>query len=82
MKIGEPVTNLPAGVRDAKKYALLYDAVEALKEGQILPAECESAEEARAVMRGVRVYLMSRGHLVNQRGSTVYITRNGSRADL
>ena len=79
MKIGKPVAELPPNNAGRPlKYQGIYEAVANLKAGQILPVESATIEEARNLGRCIRVYLLSHGHRINQRGTTVYITKNGA----
>ncbi len=76
MKIGKPVTEVPAAqMGRSLKYQEVYAAVDELKAGQILPVEVASAKEAHTLALCMRSYLLPRGNRINQRGATIYITR-------
>lgn len=78
MKIGKPVVGIPPvkGNTNALKYGKAYDAARDLESGKSLPLEFGSWGEARTFRQAGRITLI--GYTLNQRGTTVYVTRNGS----
>lgn len=79
MKIGKPVSEVPETVRRGGAFSPVLVAILATPEGQWLPVECESIEEAR-ILRSYASPSQAwgrRGIEGRMRGTKVYFRRNG-----
>ncbi len=81
MKIGKPVAKVPPPTRSEQrrsKYRAIYDTAQVMEIGESLPVECGSAPEALNLMRAGGRSRHMHGYTLSQRGTTVYITKNGA----
>ena len=78
MKILEPVDSVPGGALRIGRYAQVYEAAEALRDGAVLPVECEGVHEAQKLAQSVDHRNRGRADFpfrASKRGNIVYISR-------
>ncbi|KKN54895.1 hypothetical protein LCGC14_0587880 [marine sediment metagenome] len=78
MKIGKPTTGIPQAAKGSGRFMEVWKAAEALKSGQSLPVEFADAAEAHTARVGMVATAGRKGLFVRQRGTTIYITKNGA----
>lgn len=76
MKIGKPVTESEVPYRSS--YGSIWSAARSLPDDDVLPVKFESLKKARTFQGGNYSTARRHGLRMRLRGSTIYISRNGT----
>lgn len=77
MKIGKPVAT-PSTLHRGGKYAQIWGEALALEGELAIPVEFDTRMEALYFRNGNHETAKKKGLQLNQRGTTVYVSRNGT----